>query len=305
MTALVRSELRRATSRRLVRVLAGLGLLAAVVVGVVAFAQTSSADGHRIAAQQAEARRENNEAERAALECLATHADEMQQATSREAAPCTAPERRTVHDPRYSSHRAADLLKGTSGILALLAWVIGASLIGAEHQSRGLTTTLTFVPSRGRVFAAKAVAALAVAGAWAVVTLAAIGLGLLPTLIAHGSHAASDPTFWNVAAVVLRGAGLAGFAAAMGFAIASLGRSTAAALGVGFAYIMVIENILGSALRGWRPWMLLGNTIVWVSGHAQDEVPGRTVATAGLLLAGVAAALLAAGAAVFRSRDVA
>jgi hypothetical protein len=302
---LVRSELRRATSRRLVRILACLGLLAAVVVGVVAFTQTSSADGDRIAAQKVEARQANNDAERAALQCLADHADAMDHATSRESAPCQAPERRTVHDPRYTSHRASDLLKGTSGILALLAWVIGASLIGAEHQSRSLTTTLTFVPQRGRVFAAKAGAALAVAGTWVVLTLSAIGVGLLPTLLAHGAGLPGDPGFWSVAGVVLRGSALAAVAAAMGFAIASLGRSTAAALGVGFAYIMVIENILGSSLRGWRPWMLLGNTVVWVSGHADPDIPGRSVVGAGLLLAAVATVLLVGGATAFRARDVA
>jgi ABC-type transport system involved in multi-copper enzyme maturation permease subunit len=247
---LLRSELRRATSRRLVRVLAGCSALAAVIVGAVAFAVTSSSDP-------------------------------------------------------YDSHRAGDLLKGTSGILALLAWAVGASLIGAEHQSRGLTTTLTFVPSRLRVFAAKAASALAVAVGWAAATLTAIAVALLPTLLAHGAQHPGDPTVGNIAAVVLRGAAVAGFAAALGFAIASLGRSTAAALGVGFAYILVLENLLGSTLRGVRPWMLLGNTIVWVSGHAQAEVPGRTVATAGALLAAVAAALLAGSAVAFRARDVA
>jgi len=92
----------------------------------------------------------------------------------------------------------------------------------------------------------------------------------------------------------------------MGFAIATLGRNTAAALGVGFAYIIVLENILGSSLRQWRRWLLLGNAIVFVSGRSNGvDVPGRSVAGAGLLLAAVALALLVGAAGAFRTRDIA
>lgn len=251
MSVLVRSELRRATSRRLVRVMTGLGLLGAAVVGTVAYVRTGG-PGHP-----------------------------------------------------YEAHQASDLLRGTSGILALLAWVMGASLIGAEFQSRGMTTTLTFVPDRTRVFASKAVAAVAVATTWAFVTLTAIALALVPAVAMHGSDLPGAPGFGDVAAIVLRGAALVGFGATLGFAIASLGRNTAIALGFGFAYLMVFENILGEALRGWRSWLLLGNTIIWISGEVQLDIPGRSVVGAGAFLGLVAAALLVVSALAFRTRDVA
>ena len=251
MSALVQAELRRATSRRLVRLLGALGLVAAATIGTVAFVRTGGPDGS------------------------------------------------------YEAQQMQDLLRGGSGILALLGWVLGASLIGAEHQSRGITTTLTFVPQRGRVFAAKAVAAVSVAAVWSLVTLTAIGLALLPAVSAHGSDLVGAPGFGDMAAVVLRGAALCGFAAALGFAISSLGRNTAVALGFGFAYLMVFENILGEALEGWRSWLLLGNTIIWISGEEQTDIPGRSLVGAGAFLGLVALVLMTASAAAFRTRDVA
>ena len=40
--------------------------------------------------------------------------------------------------------------------------------------------------------------------------------------------------------------------AGMGFAIATVGRNTAAALGAGFGYIISLENILGNSIASWR-----------------------------------------------------
>ena len=101
---------------------------------------------------------------------------------------------------------------------------------------------------------------------------------------------------------------LAAIAAGVGFAIATVGRSTAAVLGTGFAYIVVLENILGSSVERWRRWLLLGNVIVFVSGgDSGGDVPGRSVAGAGVFLRGVVAVtlLLAAAATAFRTRDLA
>ena len=68
----------------------------------------------------------------------------------------------------------------------------------------------------------------------------------------------------------------------------------------------MLENILGSSLRDWRRWLLLGNAIVFVSGRNDAaDVPGRSVAGAGLLLAAVAGALLLGATVVFRNRDIA
>jgi Mn2+/Fe2+ NRAMP family transporter len=108
-----------------------------------------------------------------------------------------------------------------------------------------------------------------------------------------------------VAGVILRGSALAAPAGGMGFAIASLGRNTAAALGAGFACIIVLENILGNSLRGWRRRLLLGDAIVFVAGRKGVDVPGRSVLGAGVFLAAVTITLLVAAAGVFKTRDLA
>src|SRR5207248_452419 len=99
---------------------------------------------------------------------------------------------------------------------------------------------------RTRVIAAKAAVALLAVGAFALVSLIALTGALLPALIAHGAPLrAGDTSVGALAGVIGRGALLAMLAAGMGFGIATIGRNTAAALGAGFAYIIVLENILG------------------------------------------------------------
>ena len=96
-------------------------------------------------------------------------------------------------------------------------------------------------------------------------------------------------------------------ASGIGFAIATIGRNTAIALGVGFGYIVILENILGSSLERWRQWLVLGNVIVLVSGNDEGggDIPGRTVVEAAVFLTVVTIAMLAVAAGTFRARDLA
>jgi hypothetical protein len=105
----------------------------------------------------------------------------------------------------------------------------------------------------------------------------------------------------------LRVAVIGAGSALLGYALAMVGRGTAAALGVGFAYLFVFENVVGSQFRPLRPRLLLWNALVFVKGtfEAGGDVPDRTVTAAGLLLLVWAAAVITAAAAVFVRRDVA
>src|SRR5205085_2354119 len=85
---------------------------------------------------------------------------------------------------------------------------------------------------------------------------ATVTFALLPALLAHSAPLTTvEPGWATVAGVVARGTVLAMLGAAMGFALAAIGRNTAVALGVGFAYVVVLENILGSSIAGWRRWL--------------------------------------------------
>jgi ABC-2 type transport system permease protein len=300
--ALAKAELRRATSRRLVRAFALLSIVGAIAVGVVSFTQTSSADSAVIAAKVETAHRVEEQQRRDLIQCLYDQSHAGRDVGRKD---CAEPRPAGVHDPRLHRQRINDLLKGTGGILALVAWVIGASLIGAEQQSRSITTTLTFAPQRTRVFATKAAVAIGVASAWALATLSLVLAAMLPAAILHAGSALGEPGNLAIAGVVLRGVALAAITATMGFALASIGRNTAAALGVGFAYILVIENILGSSIAGWRRWLLLGNVIVFVTGQASSDVAGRSVVGAAVFLVAVAATLVVSSGILFRTRDIA
>jgi hypothetical protein len=142
---------------------------------------------------------------------------------------------------------------------------------------------------------------------FAFVVLALVALAMWPAVAFHGAPpGVDDPTLASLAGVVGRGVALATVAAGIGFAIATIGRNTAIALGAGFGYIIVFEYILGSTVARWRKWLLLGNVIVFVSGHdGSADVAGRTVVAAGVFLTAVAVTLLAAAAGAFRTRDLA
>jgi hypothetical protein len=157
------------------------------------------------------------------------------------------------------------------------------------------------------VFAAKTVAVLAAMSVFALVVLVLVAMAMWPALAAHGAPLRpGDPTLWSLAGTIGRGVALTTVAAGMGFALATIGRNTAAALGAGFAYVIVLENIVGSSLAEWRRWLLLGNVIVFIAGNDSDgDVPGRSVVGAGVFLAAVALSLLVVAGGTFRRRDLA
>jgi len=306
MMRLFQSEMRRIAARRVVRLTAVLALVAIAGGGVLAFAKTHSISEAAFAeqVQRASAQREVQRAQVDA--CLQAHG----QSASREipdsvAAQCFPKKEARAHDPRFHRTRLQGVLQGTSGILLIVTWALGASIAGAEFTSRSMTTLLTWETRRTRVFVTKTIAVVITMGLFAATVLALVALAMLPALIAHGAPSHGEPGLATIAGVIGRGTALAALGAAIGFAIASIGRNTAVALGVGFAYIVILENILGNSIAGWRRWLLLGNVIVFVSGRASRDIAGRSVTGAAIFLTTIAVALLVAAATTFRVRDLA
>jgi ABC-2 type transport system permease protein len=309
MGRLMIAELRRIAARRLVRLTVVLALVGIAVGGIAAFAFSDSLSEEAYQQRVTEAE-ERAVAENAQIEaCLRAHGVDRDEEISREVeAECFPSEEiGGVSDPRFRRSDLRNILQGVSAGLALVGWALGASLVGAEFASRGMTTSLTWEPRRGRVFVAKALAVLTAMTVFAFVVLALVALAMWPAVAFHGAPpGVDDPTLASLAGVVGRGVALATVAAGIGFAIATIGRNTAIALGAGFGYIIVFEYILGSTVARWRKWLLLGNVIVFVSGHdGSADVSGRTVVAAGVFLTAVAVTLLAAAAGAFRTRDLA
>jgi ABC-2 type transport system permease protein len=132
-------------------------------------------------------------------------------------------------------------------ILGLFGFVVGASFIGAEWTSGGMTNLLLWRPRRAQVLGAKLGVALsgvlAMTVAYLVVwTGAFLGIASVAGTIGHFS--AGEVGSFLLACV--RVALLSVFGAAIGFALASIGRHTAMALGAGIAYLLIYE--LGTIL---------------------------------------------------------
>lgn len=309
MSRLVASELRRIAARRLVRVVLLLAAVGVVVGGVITFVATDSLseDAYRRRVEQVDADR--RDADRRARECLEKNGVdvEAQKPIPDEIARACLPDASSANDPRFHRSDLKGVLQGVTGVLVIVGWLLGASLVGAEFASRGMTTTLTWETRRGRVFAAKAAAVVVATAVVAALVLALTAAAMLPALLLHHAPVVpGDPSAATMIGTAARGVILTGVAAAFGFAIATIGRNTAAALGAGFAYIVILENIIGGYVPRWRRWLLLGNVIVFVSGENDGgDVPGRTVTSAGLFLAAVALALLIGAISVFRVRDIA
>ena len=311
MIRLVVAELQRIAARRVVRVTVLVAAVGIALGGVAAFAFSGSLseETYQQRVEEAEARKEAQDAEIEA--CLQAHdvspaEGQISDEVARECFPTEEPG--SVDDPRFHRERLEGVLHGVTGTLAIIGWALGASLAGAEFAARSMTTLLTWEPRRGRVFLAKTITAVATMSLFALLVLVLVALAMWPALAFHGAPLQpDDPTLASLAGDITRGVALTALAAGLGFAIATIGRNTAVALGVGFAYIVILENILGSSLEKWRQWLILGNVIVLVSGNDEGggEIPGRTVVEAAVFLTVVTVVMLAVAGGTFRTRDLA
>jgi ABC-type transport system involved in multi-copper enzyme maturation permease subunit len=247
MRGLLASEFRRFRSRRLVKVLIALELLAIVATGVIVFLTQE-----------------------------------------------------------YALVGLPDVLMGTSLVLVSVGWILGASAIGADWHAGHVTTILSWEPRRGRVLFAKIAAALTGVFVLSLAIQALLGIALAVAAAGAGSTTGADAAWLaESAGVALRVAALSTIFAGFGLGLASAGRNTAVALGVGFGYLVVVENLVRGLRPQWTPWLLTENAGLFVVDSPIDfPLLGRSTIGAGLYLAAVGAALLLAASALFRTRDV-
>lgn len=210
----------------------------------------------------------------------------------------------------FHLREVGEILRPAAALVIIASFTVGASAVGADWQAGCIPTLLTWEGRRGRVYLAKLLAVTAT------VFLAVALWQLLLTLVLAPFAAARDTTdatggAWlrETAGLGLRVAAVAAGAAALGHAIAFVGRGTAVALGGGLAYVLVFESVLGSNFTPLRPWLVLDNAVVFVKGRFEGgpggDVPGRTVVAAAVILAAYLSAVVGVTAALFRRRDVA
>ena len=205
----------------------------------------------------------------------------------------------------YSIDDLNGTLQGTTVPFVLVSWLLGSSFVGAEWRAGTMTTLLTWEPRRWRVLLSKALAAGAIAAALTFVLQCALAGLLLPGAYKHGSATIDASWLQSVGGTLGRGAALAAIAAVIGLALGSIGRNTTFAVGVGFVYLAILEGgLLGNFFPGMRRWLLVGNSIIFVSGQPHFDVAGRSVIGAGLVLAMYSVGAFLVAGVVFRARDV-
>lgn len=199
-----------------------------------------------------------------------------------------------------------DVLMGTSLVLVSVAWILGASAIGADWHAGHVTTILTWEPRRERVMLAKIVASLTSVFVVSLTIQALLGAALAVATAGAGSTTGADAAWLaESAGVALRVALLSTIFAGFGFGLASAGRNTAVALGVGFGYLVIVENLVRGLRPQWTPWLLTDNAGLFIVDSPIDfPMLGRSTVGAGLYLAAVGAVLLLAASGLFRTRDV-
>ncbi len=214
---------------------------------------------------------------------------------------------------------ATDILGLIAFLIPVMAFVIGASSIGADLKTGMVEQILTWEPRRLRFLFARCVAGFVGVGLAALVVsvfFIAIMFGLAA---AAGTTGGTSSEFWtNVIVAVLRTGLAAGLFAIFGIGVSLLVNSSVGAI-VGFViYFFIVENFLLSAfLPKVAAYLPITNTSAFAAGIDVERVEGSVFSdnvefvvshgyvTAGIILA--AWSLLAAGLAglVFTKRDVA
>lgn len=276
MGALLRSEILRARSRRSLRWMSLLAVLA--VLGVCALVWFSTG---RVTQTELDAAASNFLAEQQMYyeQCIADptltaeQVDEFcYQPTAQEAAQNALwnLDRRPFDQDGFDG-----LLYFAGGIGALVCLLLAATTGGADWGARTMGLVLSWEPRRTRVFLVRllvvVVLALLVQG---LLLLIALGLGSLiaeahdldATAAAQLGEGLTPADLGDATELALRWLPLAALAAAGSFAVAMLTRSTGWAIGASIGFVAVVESVVQGVWAWGSQWLVQTNIAAWLSG---------------------------------------
>jgi ABC-type transport system involved in multi-copper enzyme maturation permease subunit len=166
------------------------------------------------------------------------------------------------------------MLTTAAAILALVAFVAGASYVGAEWSSGGMMNLLLWRPQRVKVLGTKLAALLVGLTALTVVTTVVWTATFWMIASLRGTTAKVTPGVWQSFALTgLRGLGLVLAVGAIGFALASLGRHTAMAFGVAIGVVVIFQFGLGTVLELAQVKFMEAFLIpVWIAAWMQKSI---------------------------------
>ncbi len=296
------AELHRMWSRRLLKVLGALVMVAMVVGAAITFVQSS----RDLGALQRQAQFERRQTIQACVRGDFDPPGQNPKAGNRQRRCERIVGEYEVPDPRFQYVDLQPILLGSSPLLLILCLLLGATFVGAEWQKQTITTTLTWEPRRVRLIATK-FAAIAIVGLAFVVVmhlfLAAV-MGVVAVL-AGSTEGVNAAWARETAAFTVRVAAVGSLTAVMGCAIATVGRNTTAALGAAFVYFAVLEGLIRGFRPHWQPWLLGDNAGQFISGEAVGPaMADKATMDVALTLLLYAAAFVTVATIFFKNRDV-
>jgi hypothetical protein len=280
--SLYRAELRRLTKRRMARYLSLAAALVLVAVVVFVF-EVNDKRGPEAAAQAARTAEEmyrtglaSAAESRAQCEQAKKNGTREQQGFPADCAEITPADRSAYTTEQFLPRtfvfrkQFGTTLTVLAGVLAMVALAVGASFVGAEWTTGGMSTLLLWRPNRRKVLATKLAAlstgAVALAAAFTVVWTVAMWV----VAVVHGDTTGVTGAVWgSLLLTAVRGVILVAVAGAVGFALASLGRGTALALG-GVLGVGVVGQTAVGFLAGMAGvdypdlWLLPTYLVAWM-----------------------------------------
>ncbi|MFF0719383.1 ABC transporter permease subunit [Micromonospora sp. NPDC003816] len=275
---LIRAEAERLAARRFVQLMVALLALAFVVTAGTTIAGSHSPSPAELAAAQRQAADDRRGLELEHDRCLARQQgsppreeDGYLPADCSEVDPALRdrlPVAADYLDGVFTFTRQAEpLLYFLVAFLVLFGFLVGASAIGADLNSGGVVNLLLWRPRRMTVLGTKLGTLLGAVLALSLLASATYLVTFWTIAQLAGHPGPTNPTFWSgLGTIWVRGLVLVLLATAIGFAVATMGRHTSAALGAVAAYLVVWElggrivlEIVGTA----RPDQLMLTSYVW------------------------------------------
>ena len=267
---LVRAEAHRFLARRFIRVLLAVALVGWATATVLSLVGFQSATPERLAQAREDQQEQVQLAEQGREQCLADPTRPADVAPADWCGPPATADQFPLSQflqpaPFAMAEDATNGAVSVAAVSAALAFLVGATFVGAEWSTRSMVALLFWETRRPRVMAAKLLVT-AVAAVVLGLLMQALWLGLATLLRSVAGDGADLPDgFWSgFLGTQGRGVLLSLFGGLLGFGLTNLLRNTGAATGVAFVYVAIVENAVRALRPAWQPWLLTNNAAALV-----------------------------------------
>jgi ABC-2 type transport system permease protein len=191
-------------------------------------------------------------------------------------------------------------------ISQLVIAVLGVLVISSEYSTKMIGTTLTAVPRRGLLIAAKAIVFGAVTLVTSLITcFASFFLGQALMSSHHINTSISQP---GVLRAVIGGALFLTVVGLLSFGLGLLVRHTAGAISIAVALLFVLSILVNALPQNWQihidKWLpAIAGMTIWTVKPQTGAIPYFAPWTGFAVLCGWAAVFIAAGMYLFRKRN--